>query len=131
MSIIRGVFTITRDNAKPNDVMLEEYELATYSARTTTQTLEQPWHFTQKEGDVRCIGHIINLAAQAALTQLKQRHLIKQRHTGWSQTPPVFLSFKPKKKLSQHSQNFVGTSISLGTVVVLKLHWNDNFKLLG
>ena len=71
MSITHGVFTITRDNAKPNDVMLEEYKSATYLARTTTQTLEQPWHFTQKEGDVRCIRHIINLVAQAALTQLK------------------------------------------------------------
>jgi hypothetical protein len=71
MLITHGVFTITRDNAKPNDVMLEEYELATYLAWTTTQTLEQLWHFTRKDGDVRCIGHIINLAAQAALTQLK------------------------------------------------------------
>jgi hypothetical protein len=69
--ITHGIFTITRDNAKPNDVMLEEYELATYLAQTTTQTLEQPWHFTQKEGDVRYIRHIINLATQVALTQLK------------------------------------------------------------
>jgi hypothetical protein len=32
---------------------------------------EQPWTFTRKEGDVRCLAHIINIAVQAALTQLK------------------------------------------------------------
>src|ERR1700738_78314 len=33
--------------------------------------LQQPWSFTRKEGDVRCIGHVINIAVQAALTSLK------------------------------------------------------------
>jgi hypothetical protein len=34
-------------------------------------TLKQPWAFTAKVGDVRCIGHIINIAVQAALASLK------------------------------------------------------------
>ena len=29
------------------------------------------WSFTRKDGDIQCLGHIINLAVQAALTQLK------------------------------------------------------------
>jgi hypothetical protein len=33
--------------------------------------LQQPWLFTRKEGDVRCIGHVINLAVQEALKTLK------------------------------------------------------------
>ena len=33
--------------------------------------IEQPWSFTCKEGDVQCIRHIINLAVQDALSQLK------------------------------------------------------------
>jgi hypothetical protein len=32
---------------------------------------EQPWTFTRKEGDVRYLTYIINIAVQAALTQLK------------------------------------------------------------
>ncbi|KFY92596.1 hypothetical protein V498_04832 [Pseudogymnoascus sp. VKM F-4517 (FW-2822)] len=34
-------------------------------------TLKQPWAFTAKVGDVRCIRHIINIAVQAALASLK------------------------------------------------------------
>ena len=34
-------------------------------------SLQQPWSYTRKEGDVRCLGHIINLAVQEALKQLK------------------------------------------------------------
>ena len=32
MLITHGIFTIIRDNAKPNDVILEEYKLAMYLA---------------------------------------------------------------------------------------------------
>ena len=35
--------------------------------------LQQPWSFTRVEGDVRCIGHVINLAVQAALKTLKAK----------------------------------------------------------
>ena len=33
--------------------------------------LQQPWSFTRAEGDVRCIGHVINLAVQKALETLR------------------------------------------------------------
>jgi hypothetical protein len=33
--------------------------------------LQQPWSFTQKDGDVQCIKHVINLAVQEALKTLK------------------------------------------------------------
>jgi hypothetical protein len=48
--------------------MLSEYENLACKHETT---LQQPWAYTTKEGDVRCIGHIINLAVQAALASLK------------------------------------------------------------
>ncbi|KFY96083.1 hypothetical protein V500_02574, partial [Pseudogymnoascus sp. VKM F-4518 (FW-2643)] len=66
--ITPAVFTITRDNASANTTMLSEYENLACKNETT---LQQPWAYTTKEGDVRCIGHIINLAVQAALTSLK------------------------------------------------------------
>ena len=67
-SITPAIFTVTRDNASANTVMLLEYEKL---ASTHLISLKQPWTFTAKEGDVRCIGHIINLAIQAALASLK------------------------------------------------------------
>lgn len=66
--ITHGVFTVTRDNASNNTVMLNQYELKVADVSTTTN---QPWSFTVKDGDVRCMAHIINLAVQAALTTMK------------------------------------------------------------
>ena len=68
MGIIGAVFTCTRDNASANTVMLTEYEKLAKDQEVTTQ---QPWTFTVKEGDVRCIAHIINIAVQDALKTLK------------------------------------------------------------
>ena len=52
--------------------MLEEFEAVAGNQRNAKpDNLQQPWSFTQAEGDVRCIGHVINLAVQAALTTLK------------------------------------------------------------
>jgi hypothetical protein len=48
--------------------MLSEYEKIASERQTTIQ---QPWTFTVKEGDVQCMAHIINLAVQAALKSLK------------------------------------------------------------
>ena len=52
--------------------MLNEFEVAIsiYKDRDGDY-LEQPWRFTYKEGDVQCLGHIINLTVQDALTHLK------------------------------------------------------------
>ena len=52
--------------------MLEEFEVIVGDQRNAKpDNLQQPWSFTQVEGDVRCIGHVINLAVQAALKTLK------------------------------------------------------------
>ncbi|KFY79733.1 hypothetical protein V499_01319 [Pseudogymnoascus sp. VKM F-103] len=68
MGITGAVFTCTRDNASANTVMLAEYERIAKDQEVTTQ---QPWTFRVKEGDVRCIAHIINIAVQDALKTLK------------------------------------------------------------
>ena len=59
-NITRAVFTVTRDNASANTVMLTEFK--NRSSQTTSYSIQQPWTFTTREGDVRCIAHIINLA---------------------------------------------------------------------
>jgi hypothetical protein len=46
-------------------------ELAAASFYKDGDCPEQPWSFTCKEGDVRCLGYIINLAVQDVLKQLK------------------------------------------------------------
>jgi hypothetical protein len=72
LGITHSVFTVTRDNASPNDVMLSNFESEAYTQRMASPpSAEHPWSFTRKDGDIRCLGHIINLAVQAALTQLK------------------------------------------------------------
>ena len=50
--------------------MLNEFEVVA-SFYEDGDYLEQPWSFTHKEGDVWCLSHIINLAVQDALKQLK------------------------------------------------------------
>ena len=48
--ITGAIFTCTRDNASTNTVMLAEYEKL---ASEGWPTIQQPWKFTVKEGDVR------------------------------------------------------------------------------
>lgn len=49
-----SVFTISRDNASSNDVILREFEAeASLLQIDGPNHLEQPWAFTQKEDDVR------------------------------------------------------------------------------
>ena len=67
-NITGAVFTCTRDNATANTVMLAEYEKG---ASNVPVTVQQPWSFTVREGDVRCVAHIINIAVQSALKKLK------------------------------------------------------------
>lgn len=67
-SITLAIFTVTRDNASTNTTMLLEYEKL---ALAQLITLKQPWAFTAKVRDVRCIRHIINIVVQAALASLK------------------------------------------------------------
>jgi hypothetical protein len=52
--------------------MLSNFESKAYSQRMASPvSAEHPWSFKVKDGDIRCISYIINLAVQAALTQLK------------------------------------------------------------
>jgi hypothetical protein len=52
--------------------MLNEFEAAaSFYEDGSGDCPEQPWSFNRKEGDVRCLRHIINLAVQDALTHLK------------------------------------------------------------
>jgi hypothetical protein len=70
--VTHAISTITCDNALSNDVMLSNFESKAYTQRIALlHSIEHPWSFTRKEGDIQCLGHIINLAVQAALTQLK------------------------------------------------------------
>ena len=72
LEITPTVFTITRDNAAPNNSMLDKFEsLVEEYKKLMPNSPQQPWSFTRKQGDIRCLGHVINLAVQEALTQLK------------------------------------------------------------
>jgi len=62
-----AIHTITRDNASANDLLLRTYE----SLVATRQTEQQPWPFTVRNGDVRCITHVLNLSVQALLTSIR------------------------------------------------------------
>jgi hypothetical protein len=63
IKITKAVFTITWDNAALNNTMLNEFEAAgSLYEDENGDSPEQPWSYTRKEGDVRCLGHIINLA---------------------------------------------------------------------
>jgi hypothetical protein len=70
LKIAKAVFTITQDNASSNNTMLDDFEVAA-SFYEDGVSVQQPWSFTCKEGDVRCLRHIINFAVQDALKQLK------------------------------------------------------------
>jgi hypothetical protein len=72
LNITHAVFTVTWDNESANDVMLSQFESEAYIQRMASPVSAQhPWSFKVKDGDIRCIGHVINLAVQAALKQLK------------------------------------------------------------
>jgi hypothetical protein len=72
LEITHSIFTVTQDNASPNDVMLLSLEdKAKTQRKASPSSVHHPWSFTHKDSDIRCLRHIINLAVQAALTQLK------------------------------------------------------------
>ena len=67
--ITPAICAVTRDNAAPNNLMLERMEKD--ANRGFEYLVHQPWPFKVDEGDVRCMAHIINLAVQSALKSLK------------------------------------------------------------
>ena len=62
--VTKAIFTVTRDNTSVNTVMLKKLKSVAAEGEECSQ---QQWPFTVREGDVRCMAHIINLAVQAAL----------------------------------------------------------------
>ena len=67
LEITPAVFTVTRDNAALNNSMLDEFEsLVEEYRKLMPNSPQQPWSFTRKQGDIRCLGHVINLAVQEA-----------------------------------------------------------------
>jgi hypothetical protein len=53
LKITKAVFTITQDNASPNNTMLNEFEAAvSFYEDEGGDCPEQPWSFTRKEGYV-------------------------------------------------------------------------------
>ena len=66
----KAVFTITRDNASSNDVMVKVFESRSRSSSINIPA-QYPSNFSHVNGNVRCFAHIINLAAQEMIKQLK------------------------------------------------------------
>ena len=143
--ITQAVFTVTRDNASPNDTMLEELEIISKEKRLQKDpNLQQPWSFTCKEGNVRCVAYIINLAVQAALATLKAVPA-KQPESYWIENGAARLpivSFEifcinlytnqirdtPLLMLPLYSLSYNVISTSFGTVVALSTSLQHKFK---
>jgi hypothetical protein len=51
--ITHAIFTVTRDNASANDVMLSNFESEAYTQRMASPVSAQhPWNFKVKDGDI-------------------------------------------------------------------------------
>ena len=68
--ITQSILSVTRDNASPNNTMLEEFEKLVHERYETLTPRDQAYFslkFTRREGDVRCVAHIYNIAVQAGM----------------------------------------------------------------
>jgi hypothetical protein len=68
LQITCAIMSVTRDNASPNNTMLDEFEAVVASQWEAMNELDQArfcCKFNRKDGDVRCIAHIYNIAVQA------------------------------------------------------------------
>jgi hypothetical protein len=66
--ITSSIFTITRDNASPNNVMLDEFEAIVadkWDAMCHEDQARFQLKFTRKNGDIRCLCHVVNIGVQA------------------------------------------------------------------
>lgn len=65
--ITKALFTVTRDNASPNTVMLEELEKAIKDRYLVMGAKDQAFYgmrFKVSNGDIACSGHVINISVQ-------------------------------------------------------------------
>jgi hypothetical protein len=68
LGITCAILSVTRDNASPNDTMLDEFEAVVAGQYDLMSDRDQAYFcckFNRKEGDVRCCAHIYNIAVQA------------------------------------------------------------------
>ena len=68
LGIICAVISVTRDNASPNNTMLEEFEADVEECYTLSSGREKRFFccgFNRVEGGVRCCAHVYNIAVQA------------------------------------------------------------------
>ena len=68
LGITCAIMSVTRDNAKPNDSMLDDFEAVVQEQFDLLEDREQAYFcckFNRKDGDVRCCAHIYNIAVQA------------------------------------------------------------------
>ena len=68
LGITCAIMSITRDNASPNDTMLEMFEAVVeeqWEAKEGRDKLFFCCRFNRLEGDVRCCAHIYNIAVQS------------------------------------------------------------------
>jgi hypothetical protein len=80
LGITCAIISVTRDNAKPNDRMLDNFEAIVEEQFNEMEERDQAYFcckFNRKEGDVRCCAHIYNIAVQAGkLYTLLTRNLL-------------------------------------------------------
>jgi hypothetical protein len=68
LHITCAIMSVTRDNASPNNTMLDEFEAVVATQWEAMDELDQArfcCKFNRKDGDVRCVAHIYNIAVQA------------------------------------------------------------------
>jgi hypothetical protein len=68
LSITCAIISVTRDNVSPNNTMLDEFEVVVVEQWDLMDKLDQArfcCKFNRKDGDVRCVSYIYNIAIQA------------------------------------------------------------------
>lgn len=78
-----SIISVTRDNASPNDSMLDDFEKAVeerWQALEEAEQLQFCCKFNRINRDIRCCAHVYNLAVQAALKALKANIHADGRH---------------------------------------------------
>jgi hypothetical protein len=72
LGITCAIMLVTRDNAKPNDNMLDNYEAVVQAQYDLMEDRDQAFFcckFNRKDKDVRCCAYIYNIAVQAGQSE--------------------------------------------------------------